>query len=491
MIILFNPRSSPIGKPVLPMSLLSIAAVIDGHRDYCIVDGNLDEDPLATLCTLIEANDCPVVAMTVMPGRQVRQARDVSRGIKARFPQVSIIWGGYFPTMYPNASLSESSVDYLLRGHSEEAFVALLDALDADSGWRNQAGLSSRDRQSGVLTHNPMGPVPKLDALPDYPYHRLDMERYVLDTFLGHRTLSHHASYGCPFTCNFCGVVNMVNGKYSAQSPETLERQVDTLVNRYRADAIQFYDNNFFVSESRSAEICERLKPYGINWWAYGRVDTLMKYSDKTWSLMRDSGLKMIYIGAEAGSDDTLDRMNKGGKQTADLGIEITRRMKAHGIVPELSFVVACPPDPEADVERTFNYIRRIKAIDPAAEIILYPYTPVPVEGQLLDDVESMGFEFPESIDDWASDEWIAFSERTTAALPWLSASTQAHIGDFQRVLHAAYPTNTDPTLRGVKRALIRLAGLWRYKLRYYHNPVELRVLNRLLPHKRPEVTGF
>jgi tRNA A37 methylthiotransferase MiaB len=317
------------------------------------------------------------------------------------------------------------------------------------------------------------------------------MEAYVLKTFLGSRTLSHHASYGCPFTCNFCGVVNMVNGRYAAQSPETLERSVEILVNTYRANALQFYDNNFFVSESRSAEICERLAKYKISWWCYGRVDTMMKYSDRTWELMRDSGLKMVYVGAEAGSDAALERMNKGGKQTVELGLEIAGRMRAHGIVPEMSFVIGCPPDPDEDIERTFQFIRRVKTVNADAEIILYPYTPVPVEGQLYSDARALGFEFPKTIDEWSEERWIQYSERTTAALPWLSPATQRKIGDFQRVLHAAYPTSTDTSLYGARRALIRAAGMWRYKLRFYKGTIDLRLLNRLLPHKRPEITGF
>ncbi len=491
MIILFNPRSSASGKPILPMSLLSIGAVLEGWQDYQIVDGNLIDDPYELLRTEIVRTGADILAITVMPGRQVRQARDVSRALKAEFPQLTIVWGGYFPTMYSNASLSTPYVDFLLRGHCEEAFVALLKALAGSTGRRNQAGLSWRDPASGEIQHNPIGPVPDLNHLPDYPYHRLPMERYVLNTFLGSRTLSHHASYGCPFTCNFCGVVNMVNGRYSAQNPATLERSVDTLVNRYGANALQFYDNNFFVSESRSAEICERLRKYAIAWWTYGRVDTLMKYSDRTWSLMRDSGLKMVYLGAEAGSDETLERMNKGGKQTTDLTLEIARRMRAHGIVPEMSFVIGCPPDPEADIDRTFRFIRRIMEVNDVAEIILYPYTPVPVEGQLYDEAKAAGFAFPETLDEWASPKWIQYSERTTAALPWLLPDVQRKIGDFQRVLQATYPTITDPQLRGFRRGALRLLGGWRYRLQFYRYPVELRVWNRLFPYRRPEVTGF
>ena len=42
--------------------------------------------------------------------------------------------------------------------------------------------------------------------------------------------------------------------------------------------------------------------------------------------------------------------MNKGGKASASLTLDFVARMRRHGIVPELSFVLGCPPDPEQDV---------------------------------------------------------------------------------------------------------------------------------------------
>ena len=43
------------------------------------------------------------------------------------------------------------------------------------------------------------------------------------------------------------------------------------------------HDMDFFISEARVAEFAERIAPLGLKWWALGRVDTLMQYSDATW----------------------------------------------------------------------------------------------------------------------------------------------------------------------------------------------------------------
>ena len=40
--------------------------------------------------------------------------------------------------------------------------------------------------------------------------------------------------------------------------------------------------------------------------------------------------------------------------------------------------MVAPPEDPDGETERTFDFIRKIKRVNPDAEIIVYVYTPLP-----------------------------------------------------------------------------------------------------------------
>ena len=41
-----------------------------------------------------------MLAMTVMPGPQLTDAVPISKALKAEFPQLLIVWGGYFPTLH-------------------------------------------------------------------------------------------------------------------------------------------------------------------------------------------------------------------------------------------------------------------------------------------------------------------------------------------------------------------------------------------------------
>ena len=134
MLLLYNPQSSANRKPILPCSLLALGAVLEGSTDYQIVDGNLEDDPLARLDELIGAqgDDGPVVVgFTVMPGPQLQQSVPLASAIKRRHPQAVIVWGGYFPTQHWDVALRSDFVDFVVRGHGELAFKELLATLHA------------------------------------------------------------------------------------------------------------------------------------------------------------------------------------------------------------------------------------------------------------------------------------------------------------------------------------------------------------------------
>jgi len=489
MIVLLNPWTAPARKAPLPMALLALASMLDGEFDFEIVDGNLLGDPVPRVLELARHARLTAIAVSVMAGPQLGHAVSATRRLKAALPHVPIVWGGYFPTQHPDTCLRDDSVDFCILGQGEQPFLQLVRVLARGGSLASVPSLAYRE--GGVIRRTPMAPLVPLDELPDWPYDRVPMERYLHRHYLGARVGAHHSSFGCPFACNFCAVVAMSNRRWVAQSPARVASVLAGQKRRYGIDAVQFYDMDFFISESRTVEIAERLRAMNLTWWALGRVDELMRYSDRTWQIMRQSGLKMVFCGAESGSDEVLARMNKGGRAATNLTIDLARRMREHGIVPEFSFVVGNPPDPIGDVRRTTTFIRQIKQVNPATEVILYTYSPVPLDGPLYDDARALGFRFPDTLDEWLSGEWRQFALRRDPRTPWLHAGWRAALRDFESVLNAYYPTVTDAGITPVKRAMLRLLSGWRYRLQWYAYPLELRAFHRLFGYRRPETTGF
>src|SRR5207245_721451 len=65
----------------------------------------------------------PVLAVTAMPGNQLRSAILDTRSIRACVPGLRVVWGGYFPTLHADVVLRSDLVDAVVRGQGEETFV--------------------------------------------------------------------------------------------------------------------------------------------------------------------------------------------------------------------------------------------------------------------------------------------------------------------------------------------------------------------------------
>ena len=221
------------------------------------------------------------------------------------------------------------------------------------------------------------------DSLPPLPYDKLGtfypMKKYLGKTYLGNHTMAYHSSIGCPFTCSFCAVVPIYEARWKAKSAKRVYADVKYMKEKWGADAIEFHDNNFFVSEKRTVEFSKMMVGENMSWWGMARIDTMDKFKDESLALIREAGCKIIFFGAESGNDEILAQLDKGGTQTGEQIIRFAERLKKFDIIPEYSFVLGTPaPTPEkvqAQIDFDIDFIKKVKAVNPKTEIIIY--TPI------------------------------------------------------------------------------------------------------------------
>ncbi|HVT06864.1 MAG TPA: radical SAM protein [Polyangia bacterium] len=497
-VLLINPRMGTPRNAGLPLSILHLAAVLEGRRPWSILDGNLGLDVARAALDRLAARPHALVGVTVMPGPQVQPAIAISRAIRRAFPAVPIVWGGYFPTLYPDAALNAPYVDYVVRGQGEATLAELLDRVDDGAGVRDVAGLSWKD--GGSIVHNPDRAVISPDRLPRVPYEAVtDIEAYLRPSFLGSRTAVYQSALGCRFKCEFCGVVSMWNGKTVLEAPERLRLSLGMLRDRWGADAVHFFDHNFFDREETSVPMLDVLGSLQMPWWCYARADTLAGFSAATWQKIRKSRLRMAYIGAEAASDEALKRMRKGSR--VEHTFEVARRCREHGVVPEFSFVLGGPDDAEGDIEQTFELIRRLKTLHPEAEIVLYFYSPTPqrrnapaADGSaprlpVLQRYGPAGPALPATPEEWTEPQWVRWVCHQDA--PWLTPRIRRRVDDFARVLACRFPTIQDARISRAGRSVLRNLARWRYATRRYDNPWELRLARRFIRLREPQIESL
>lgn len=483
MIVLFHPRAAKPKNRRFPLAILSIAAVMEGKEDYIIVDGNLDPDPFATIDRIAATSTIDLLAVSVMPGPQMVAAIPVCKEFRQKYPSVPIAWGGYFPSLHTDAALNANYVDFAIRGQGELTIQELLAALRGERKTASIRGLSYKD-VFGLHVHNADRPLCSPNDFPSLPYHRLgDVNRYLLPTFLGSRTAVHQASIGCPFRCQFCGVVPIFDGRQKLESAERTASVLRHLKTAYGANAVQFYDNNFFLNETHAIDQAERLIPLEMRWWAEGRIDAVLRYSDETWRAIRRSGATMVFFGAESGSDEVLRQMNK--KITTDQTLELAVRIRQFKIIPEFSFVIGSPENPERDTRDTINFIRRIKKINPDAEIIVQHYIPTPHPDGMYGKIDGK-IEFPRTPEEWATERWYNFTIRQDPHLPWLPQRIKRRIDDFELVINSRWPTAQDIHLPKWGRIMLQTLSSWRYSLGRYEFPFELAWAQKLVALRKP-----
>jgi len=488
MIILLHPRSTRPKNRRFPLAVLALAATLEGKTDYEIVDGNADNDPGGTLDAIMRSHSVEMLAVSVMPGPQMVAAIPLCRDFRARYPHVPIVWGGYFPTLYPDAALNTRYVDFVVRGQGEDTFTELRQALRERSDLSRIAGISYKD-QFGLHRHNRDREIRSPGDYPWMPYHRLrNPEKYIARTFLGRRTAVHQASFGCPFRCKFCGVVPMSGARQKCESPERTAAVLEFLQRTYSIDSVQFYDNNFFLRETDALELAARLMPLRLKWWCEARIDLLLRYSDDTLKTIRRSGCEMIFFGAESGSDAVLREMHK--QLTSEQTLKLAARLRTIGIIPEFSFVVGNPGDPEGDARTTMAFVRRIKRLNPRSEIIMQHYIPTPHPDGMYGSIDDR-IEFPRSPEEWAAERWYNFTIRRDPHLPWLPPRTKRRIDGFETVLNCRWPTVQDIHLRRWGRSLLSALSSWRYALGVYARPYELELAQRLVRLRQPRVESL
>ncbi len=301
-----------------------------------------------------------VVALSFLSTTTYPAAKSMARRLKSEAPKIPIIVGGAFATLNADRILDDCpDIDCVGVGEGEELLPDYVDHLDDPA---TVAGLVWR--RDGKVVANP--PRPLLRDLDRFPYPDrtslpidyieslpLDLPAVLsLDKFCTVQT-----SRGCPYSCIYCDIPSLGEGRWRSRSPEHVLGELQQLHDQgYRS--IYLTDDHFLINRNRIEAICRGIieRRLAFHWGCEGRVDSVGMEQLPT---MRQAGCNFLAFGVESGAQKVLDRLNK--KQTPAQVERAVREAKRQGIARVHGFfVVGSPDETEADLLESFRFAARL-----------------------------------------------------------------------------------------------------------------------------------
>jgi len=267
--------------------------------------------------------------------------------IKAAFPSVPLVVGGVLATTLPRQVLEESKADIVVKGEGEIAFARIANGEPLEG----IPGLVFR-RSDGTLYEHPQRSeqLKSIDSIPPPGYHFRPMVEYTGWSPRGDRgrwTLSLISSRGCPFTCEFCSIPEK-GQRWRPFTPERILGEIDTCIEKFGINHIEFEDDNFTLVEERAAPILQHLarlrtRGYPVEC-SFPNGIMIDKMSRELTYLMKQAGTDIAYLPVECGDTRVLISMDK---PNAEGHLEKTREIARYcveaGLFVSCFFIVAYP----------------------------------------------------------------------------------------------------------------------------------------------------
>ncbi len=378
-------------KPYAPLGILYIAAYLEerGH-DVSLFDttfSSREEFHRVLVSGGIDAIGIYTNLMTKL--NVLRMIRDIRN--TPELDGLKIVLGGPEVTHHVDGFL-EHGADVIVIGEGEETMHELLTFWSSsDAPPDGVRGIAFRGA-GGTVRTGARELLKNIDALPMPKRDGIDLTRY-LETWRarhGGSAISVSTMRGCPYSCRWCSRA-VYGGSYRRRSPRLVVDELVAIRERYNPDTIWFVDDVFTIShrwlEEFAAEVAARgaALPYEC----ITRADRL---DERAVDLLKESGCFRVWIGAESGSQNVLDAMDR--RVTVEQVRSMIRLSREKGIETGTFIMLGYPGETERDILETIEHLKRSDP-DQYTVTLAYPITGTP----LYEDVADILTNVPE----WAS----------------------------------------------------------------------------------------
>lgn len=328
-----------VRRPAAPLGLITVAAMLPKDWTVRLIDCNTQafgEDDLAW-------------ADVVFTGGMLPQQADTLRLIdECRAAGKPVVVGGPDPTSSPHVY---EKADFRVLGEAEgviEEFIA---------AWEGGA-------RSGVFT------APKFQAdVTSTPVPRFDLLRFEDYLYLGVQY-----SRGCPFTCEFCDIIELYGRVPRTKTTKQMFVELQTLYDMGYRGHLDFVDDNFIGNKKSLRqflpELAEWQRTHNYPFELSTEASVNLADDPELLELMGKANFFGIFVGIESPDPATLVAMRK--KQNTRRNIaESIHKIYAAGMLVTAGFIVGFDNEKVSMAEAMVDFIEEA-AIPVAMVGLLY-----------------------------------------------------------------------------------------------------------------------
>lgn len=349
-----------------PLGLLYVGgALIDAGHDTRLLDGELA--PLSTKQMVSATVDyAPGAVLFGHSGSTSAHPiiAEVSRAIRAAYPEAWIVYGGVFPTYHWQDILrDEPQIDIIVRGEGERTAPQLIRGLETGGALGEIPGIAYRECGNPVATPE----AALIQNLDDYRvgWELIDFKDYSY--WGGRRAVVVQFSRGCPYQCNYCGQ-QLFWRRWRHRDPKKFAAELAWLHRVHGIDVINFADEHPAASKPAWRAFLEALIAENVPLTLVGsiRADSIVRDKDFL-HLYKKAGFVRFLLGIENYDEATLRRIRKASTVSEDR--EAIQLLRRHDIISMATYVVGFEEERDRDYWRS---LRHLLSYDPDQIQLLY-----------------------------------------------------------------------------------------------------------------------
>ncbi len=307
-----------------PLGLMTVAAMLPADWDVRLVDLNVE--PL--LRRDVEASD--LVLVSAMIAQKSSFERVVRLCNECR---TLVVAGGPYPT---SSYRSITGVDVFVLGEAELTLARLLADLEAGRPRRLYRGSGRADLATT--------PVPRFELVDLAAYDSMPLQY----------------SRGCPYSCEFCDIVELFGHVQRTKAPAQFARELDAVFDAGFRGHVFVVDDNFVGNRRKTRELLrvivewqeEHRHPFTLS--TEASID--LAQDPELLGLMQEAAFTMVFVGLETPDDATLAHTGKTQNLKASV-LESVRSIQGHGIEVTGGFVIGFDTDPPDIFERQMRFV--------------------------------------------------------------------------------------------------------------------------------------